>query len=171
MASLTDFDASTVEPSARFEPIPAGKYVAAITASETKPTNDGKGEYLAMTFQIIDGDFKNRRLWVNLNLKNKSDEAVKIARGELSAICRAVGVLKPGDSSKLHDIPMQISVKLEKRKDTGDIVNKINGYKGLTDTGAIAGPEVAPGAEYRETATPPRTYTPTTPAPWKRRNG
>ena len=38
MANLNGFDANQVEPTASFDPIPAGKYLAAITESEMKPT-------------------------------------------------------------------------------------------------------------------------------------
>lgn len=41
MANLNDFDANTVEPTTEFEAIPAGKYMAAIVASEMKPTKAG----------------------------------------------------------------------------------------------------------------------------------
>ena len=46
MANLNGFNANEVEPNSSFEPIPAGKYLAAITASETKPTKSGNGSYL-----------------------------------------------------------------------------------------------------------------------------
>ena len=50
MANLNGFNANDVEPNSTFEPIPAGKYVAAITASETKPTKSGGGSFLELTF-------------------------------------------------------------------------------------------------------------------------
>ena len=57
-----------------------------------------------------------------------TDGAVKIARSELSAICRAVGVLQPKDSTELHDLPLVISVKCKKRRDTDEVQNEIRGY-------------------------------------------
>lgn len=129
MAQLHDFDANEVEPTTDFEPIPAGKYVAVITESAVKPTKSGTGSYLQFTFQIIEGEHKGRLLWVRLNLENPNDTAVKIARAELSAICRAVGVMTPNDSIELHDLPLAISVKCKKRQDTGEIQNEIRGYE------------------------------------------
>jgi len=128
MADLRGFDANQVEPSADFEPIPAGKYEAVITESEMKPTKAGTGHYLQLTFQVIDGEFKNRFLWARLNLDNPNATAVQIARAELSAICRAVGVMAPNDSTELHNLPLVISVKCKKREDTGEIANEIKGY-------------------------------------------
>jgi len=63
MANLSGFDANNVEPSGDFEPIPAGKYLAIITDSEMKPTKNGNGSYLELTFQVIEGPCKNRLLW------------------------------------------------------------------------------------------------------------
>jgi hypothetical protein len=128
MADLRGFDANQVEPSSDFEPIPAGKYQAVITDSEMKPTKNGTGNYLQLAFQIIDGAFKNRLLWARLNLDNPNATAVQIARAELSAICRAVGVLAPSDSAELHNLPLVIHVRCKKRPDTGELTNEIKGY-------------------------------------------
>jgi hypothetical protein len=128
MADLRGFDANNVEPSGDFDPIPAGKYLAVITESEMKPTKAGTGHYLQLTFQIIEGPFQNRLLWARLNLDNPNDTTRKIAQGELSAICRAVGVLAPNDSVELHNLPLVIHVRCKKRNDTGEIVNEVKGY-------------------------------------------
>ena len=128
MADLRGFDAREVEPPTDFDPIPAGKYVAVITDSEMKPTKAGTGKYLQLAFQIIEGPYKNRFLWARLNLDNPNATAVQIARAELSAICRAVGVLAPKDSVELHNLPLVIHVRCKKREDTGEIVNEIKGY-------------------------------------------
>jgi hypothetical protein len=129
MANLNGFNATEVEPTSSFEPIPAGKYLAAITESEMKPTKNGSGSYLQMTFTIIEGEFKNRVLWARLNLNNPNATAVKIARSELSAVCHAVGVMQPRDSVELHNLPLVITVKLKKREDTGELTNEIKGYE------------------------------------------
>ena len=128
MANLGNFDASKVEPASTFEPVPAGKYVAVISESEMKPTKSGNGHYLELTFQIVEGQYKGRKLWARLNLDNPNQQAVQIARGELSAICRAVGVMTPKDSCELHSLPLCITVACRKRDDTGDITNEIKAY-------------------------------------------
>lgn len=128
MADLRGFDANNVEPAGDFEPIPAGKYVAVITESEFKPTKAGTGSYLQLTFQVTDGPCANRLLWARLNLDNPNATAQKIAQGELSAICRAIGVLAPNDSVELHNLPLVINVRCKKRADTGELTNEIKGY-------------------------------------------
>ena len=152
MANLQGFDANTVEPANDMEPIPDGKYVAVITDSEMKPTKAGTGSYLQLTFTIVEGDQKNRLLWVRLNLDNPNATAVDIARRELSSICRAVGVLTPSDSTDLHNLPCTITVKLKRRNDTGELQNEVKGY---AKVGATAEPK--PASEISGTD-----------APWKR---
>jgi hypothetical protein len=85
MANLNGFNANQVDPATDFEAIPAGKYVTVVTASEMKPTKNGNGAYLELTFQVIEGEYKNRLLWERLNLDNPNPLTVKIARSELSA--------------------------------------------------------------------------------------
>jgi hypothetical protein len=128
MVSLGTFNAHDVEPATDFDPIPAGKYLAIISDSEMKPTKSGNGSYLELTFQVIEGQYKNRLLWTRLNLDNPNATAVQIARSELSSICRAAGLMTPKDSAELHNLPMVISVKCKKRDDTGDVTNEIKGY-------------------------------------------
>ena len=128
MTSLRGFDASQVDPATVFDPIPAGKYLAAIIDSKMKPTKSGNGEYLELTFQVLEGEHKGRQLWTRLNLNNPNAQTVKIARGELSAICRAVGVLTPNDSVDLHNLPLVITCRCRKRQDTGEITNEVRGF-------------------------------------------
>jgi len=149
MATLNNFDANQVDPSVALDPLPAGKYTAVISDTEYKPTKAGGGKYLQLTFQVIDGEFKGRLVWARLNLENKSEMTVKIARGELSAICRAVGVMQPKDSVELHNVPLEISVGLKKRDDNGEFTNAIKGYAkkgGNTPVSARAPAGVGPGS-------------------------
>jgi hypothetical protein len=150
MADLRGFDANKVEPATPFDPIPAGKYLAMVTASEFKANKAGTGRFLELTFTVVEGEYRNRQLWARLNLENPNELAMKIAQAELSALCRAVGVLTPNDSVELHNLPLVIKVRCKKRKDTDEITNEISGF------------------EKREAATGrPQQATTTTP-PWRR---
>lgn len=172
MASLAGFDASAVEPQSAFEPIPAGKYLALISESQMKPTNTGTGQYLQFTFVILDNPYSGRHLWARLNLQNRNRTAEEIAQRELSAICRAVNVLRPQDSADLHNIPLAIIVGMERNKDTGELTNRIKGYE------AAAGNNVPPKPQQTNIPAPPPTpaaqataqQQPSTPAvaPWMR---
>lgn len=145
MATLNNFDANQVDPSVALDPLPAGKYLAVVSESELKPTKTGGGKYLQLTFQIIDGEFKGRLVWARLNLENKSEMTVKIARGELSAICRAIGVMQPKDSVELHNVPLEINVGLKKRDDNGEFTNVIKGYAKKGGGGAPVSARAAVG--------------------------
>ncbi len=127
MANLNGFNAGTVEPMTEYKPIPAGKYSAVIIKSEMKPTRSGKGSFLELTFQVLEGQHKGRQLWSRLNLNNPTVRAEEIAQQELSSVCRAVGVLQPKDSSELHGIPLVISVR-ETAGQNGEPQNEIRGY-------------------------------------------
>jgi len=151
MATL-NFNANEVEPNVGMDAVPAGKYTAVIIESEIKPTKSGSGQFLELTFEIIEGKYKGRKVWARLNLFNPNNTAEKIARGDLSAICRAVNVMQPKDSADLHNLPMEITVKCKKRDDSDEITNEIKAY-------ATKGTSANPAAQ-----TPQKAATP----PWKR---
>ena len=136
MVSLGNFDATQVEPQGDRSPLPAGEYRVAIISSEMKPTKNGSGQFLELVLEVLEGQYKGRRLWDRLNLVNQNSQAVEIARSTLSAICHATGKLQPKDSGELHSIPMIARVALRKRQDNGEDTNEIKGYK---KTGQSAG--------------------------------
>lgn len=127
--AILNFNANEVEPSKAFDPIPAGKYIAVITDSEMKETRAGTGRYLQLEFEVTDGEFAGRKVWARLNIENRNPEAVRMARADLSAICRAVNVLTPSDSADLHNLPLVIKVHVRRDKNTGEISNEIRGYE------------------------------------------
>ncbi len=145
MANLNGFNANEVEPNTPFEPLPAGKYLAAITASEMKPTKKGDGSYLELEFTVLEGNCKDRKVWDRLCINHPNDMTQKIARGSLSAVCRAVGVMQPRDSVELHNIPLVISVKCRKREDNGEITNEVKGYEAKAS--AAGQPQQAPATD------------------------
>ena len=126
--NLSGFNAADVEPNSAFTPLPAGEYQAIISESDMKPTKNGLGKYLELKLQILNGQHQNRTLFDRLNLFNKSDMTVQIAKGTLSSICRAVGVLEPDDSLELHNKAMCIVVKIKNDQD-GNPRNEVKGYK------------------------------------------
>ena len=64
---ICGFDARNVEPTDDFEPIPAGKYLATIVASEMKPTKSGDGQFLS-SLPGAGGRLQGPPLWARLNL-------------------------------------------------------------------------------------------------------
>ena len=157
-----NFNAEEIEPSSSFDPIPAGWYKAIISNSEMKATRDGYGEYLSLTLQIIDGQYENRLVFARLNLKNANDKAVDIARKDLAAICRAVGVMSPKSSEELHDKPLMIKVKVRPASGDYEASNDIGGYKAVEGANLTPAPKAA--------SNPQTPVTPSAPAkkPWQK---
>jgi hypothetical protein len=124
------FDADSVEPMSDRSPIPAGDYRAVCIKSQWKPTQSG-GQMLEFTWQILEGPHARRMVWSKLNLQNANDTAVRIARSELSAICKSVGLSKLTDSVQAHDIPVVISVSVEPPQNGYGPSNKITSYKSV----------------------------------------
>lgn len=148
--STLNFDAETVEPSVPFEAIPAGKYIAVITDSDMKDTRSGNGRYLQLEFEITNGEYKGRKVWTRLNLENANPEAVKYARADLAAICRAVNVLHPADSVDLHNIPLQITVRCRKNQDD-EMTNEVKSFAPIPS----ATPVPAPAPQSGTNSAPP----------------
>jgi Protein of unknown function (DUF669) len=144
MANLMGFDASQVPEQQEFSALPEGQYVVMATASEMKPTKAGTGEYLQITFEVLDGPQKGRKLWSRLNLRNPNKTAVEIAQRELAAICRAVGVLKPSDSAELHNKPLMadVSVEVDDRRRESNVIRKYE----PAQAGSFAPPAASPFA-------------------------
>ncbi len=149
------FNSEEVEPRTGFDPLPAGKYKVVCVDSEEKATKAGTGSYIQFTFEVIDGEHEKRRLWARLNLNNPNAVAVEIARAELSAFCRAVGVKHLKDTTQLHDLPLVVKVSAKLDKESGEVRNEIKGYEPAN--GSQAGQVVK---------TPPAKPTE---APWKRK--
>lgn len=161
------FDATQVAPAAPNEPIPAGNYTAMITESEIKPLKSKNGTALRLTFQVLDGEFKNRKVWANLNIQHTNAQAQAIAQQQLSAICHAVNVLKISNPAALHNKPMTIKVKVRPAHDDYDASNDISGYSAINAASAAATAATNGTATARAAA----SATPATPAakaapPW-----
>jgi hypothetical protein len=163
------FDATHVDPSVDFEHVPAARYNAEITDSDIRDNSKGTGEYLRLEFTILDGPCAGRKLWTQLNLVNPLTQAVEIAQRELSAICHATGKLQVQDSIDLHNIPLEINVKVKTSPEYGP-QNIIRGYTAIKTNGnrpTIQAPvkSSAPAKAQSSPQTGGGTITP----PWKQK--
>lgn len=144
MAELS-FDATQVQPQQEFDLLPAGKYLAQVIDSEVVPTKAGTGQMLKLTFEIMDGEHANRRLWARLNIANENAQAQQIGLAQLSALCHAVGITKLTDSLELHEKPVLVTVKVRKAKpgDTYGDSNDVTGFAAATAAGGSPRPAVS----------------------------
>ena len=142
MGILDGFNANDVAPSVGFAPIPEGTYSCMTKSAIEKPTKDGSGIYLEIEFKIVDGPSQGRGFYHRFNLKNRNAQAVQIARGELSAFCRAIGVLAPKVVHEFANKVLRVSLKVEARRD--DATKLTNAVKAFEGTGqAVAAPVAA----------------------------
>jgi hypothetical protein len=144
--ALINFDATEIDP-ATFEPLPAGEYVCVIVNSDMKRTRAGDGRYLKICLQVVEGEYKNRVVFDNLNLDNPNPTATRIAQATLASICRAVGVMTPRDSAELHDKPLIAVLSVQPATENFGASNRVKGYKPLTGTSAQASLTAKPAAQ------------------------
>lgn len=163
------------------ELLPAGMYQAIIIESGGKPDDErtgedglvssknGRGRYLPMTFEIIDGECKGRQIYKNFNLENQNEQAVRIAQSEIKELLQAIGwdfIAKPcgpEDTSEIHNIPITLQIVVKNNKQTDEPQNEIKHFKPRQSAGF-----------YQQTATAAaaKPAAPATPAapPWQRNN-
>ncbi len=150
------FDASTVAPQAVTGPIPAGTYLAHCTESDVGPLKSGNGTGLKMTFEILDGQYKGRRVWENLNIQHTNEDTQRIAQSQLSALCHAVNVIKLEDTAALHFKPVKITVVVREAQGQYQANNNIKGY----ESAGGATPAFAPASEAAPAAAAPASKAP-----------
>lgn len=155
MAQL-NFDATQVEPDTGFDTVPAGWYNVSIDESDLKPTKDGAGTYLQIRFNILDGQYRGRKLFSRLNIRNSNAQAQEIALRQLSAIGHAVNVLYIQDSQQLHGLPMKVKVKIRKGDDNYEDQNEIISYKNINEPVETVGSAPAAGAPAAGFGMPPQ---------------
>lgn len=173
MADLGDsFNPNDVpEDDRSFEPVPAGDYLCQVIESDVVKTKDRNGEILKLTIEIIEGPYERRKVFENLNIRNPSPDAQRIAQRALADLCLATGTGAIRNSEELHDKPFVARLKIEPAKDGYDAKNKVARYKPRSGQApqAIrpAVPDRAPVSVSATTAAPPQQAAPGS-KPWTR---
>lgn len=159
--AIISFNAAEVQPN-QHDLIPAGVYEAVITNSKTQAIKSGAGVGINITFEIISGEHRSRKVWQWINYQHTNQEAQRIGRGELSAICHAVGVLQLQDTAQLHNLPLLITVAVDRKDPSRNVITR---FAPKTPTAAASVPVQQPAAP-AVSATP--TAQTTGAAPWAR---
>ena len=152
--ALLNFNAAEVSPESEFTPLPAGIYNAQVIDSDLKPTKNGTGHYLQLTWKVLDGQYAGRLAFDRLNIHNANETATKIGQQQLSALCHAAGVLQVQDSSQLHNRPCRIKVVIRKDDHYGDS-NEIKGYEAIAGAKPAAPAFMAPPVAKPAAGAPP----------------
>lgn len=125
--------------------IPPGEYMVQATEGSVVRKDSGDA-MIKLTFEIMEGEFANRKLWTNLNIRHSNPIAQRIATEELTELWRDAlgGHGNPPSVENLLWKPLKVKVAVEKRKDTGDQQNRIKRY--LPAVGSAPAGKAAPAA-------------------------
>jgi len=155
--NLSDLDDSLFDDQPSFEPVPQDTYTLMITDTEMATTQKG-GQMLKLSMQIVDGAYKGRKIWDNLNLVNSNPTAVEIAQRNLGSICKAIGVESVTESAVLHNKPFKAFVGIEIGTNGYSDKNRVKKYDHRPLGGGITpAPQVQAA---------PQTAATTSAAPW-----
>ncbi len=143
-----------------FDPLPAGDYLVRITETEIKITKAGTGKYIKIVMTVLAGDFKNRKIFSNINIQNPNETAVEIGQQELATLCRAVHVLQLQDTNQLHNIPFFVKVKIKRALGEYEASNRVVNYYAYEDSEHIDKTEAAPSGGIPSGKPPWETETP-----------
>ena len=138
--AILNFDINSVEKrETNYDLLPAGWYTAQVIASELRQLNTGNGTGLKLTFDVLAGDYRNRKLWVTLNIQHNNQDTERISKQQLRELCESVGLSSLQDSNLLHYKPVQISVKIRDATAGYQAENKIVGFKPAVQEGVLRG--------------------------------
>jgi hypothetical protein len=138
-----------------FDALPTNDYVAIMeNSSDEKPNSKGTGSVQSVLWQIIEGNFKGRKLYENFNVRNENIGSVTQALRSINGIRIATGKPDAKDFSELYNIPIIISV--EYNESDKKFPNRIKKHSPLTSTS----PKMA--TQQTTAKTPATTNTP----PW-----
>ena len=119
-----------------FKPLKPAWYPAEIEKAEVTKTKDEMGSYLKIQFVVLGEVNSGRKIFTNINLKNKNETCVQIGHKELATLCASVGV--PGLTSSDQLIGKMVQIKTAVRAAKGDYPadTVVKSYKALGATTA-----------------------------------
>lgn len=132
------FDRDSVEPIRDYGILPDGQYPSLIEVSEVQATKAKNGHFIFLEMNILEGEFKNQKIFDRINIDNPSEKCVEMGKRSLAALCYAADVQGFNDTSQLTNKIVIAHVK------TKDDRNFVRTYSSPSATVASAGPPVAP---------------------------
>jgi len=108
------FDSRNHAPPSR-DPIPPSDQIVKIESVETKLNKAQTGQFLAVEVVVHEGPHRGRRIWANYTTEHsESDKAVEIGLGQISEMCRSVGIVGFDHERELAGLIGTVRVKLQK---------------------------------------------------------
>ncbi len=133
--SFDDFNPDENPEQGGFDPIPGGSYPVIVTEAFMKGFDDGKGEAYRLKLQILNGQFQNRILFVFMGVAHADEHTnekkammVKIAKGMVTGLGKALGVPKVPNPSFPIGRQMVVKVSCKKSKKTGELENQVDRF-------------------------------------------
>lgn len=144
------------ESSGSFDPLPAGQYAACCIEAEAKDTKAGTGQYIRLTWEVLDEPYAGRRIWQNLNVRNPNPTAQEIGMKQLGEVCRAMGLVQIQDTDEFIGGNAILKLKIRKSEEYGDS-NDVLSVRAMEGSAAPAPAAASPGkkAPAAKSATPP----------------
>lgn len=148
MGVILNFDSAGITPSAGLPPvIPLAEYNVMMTDSGKSATSAGDGEYMFVDLKIIDGPLAGRVQTDRMNLWNKSEKTVEIAKERLSAYCHLTKKYKWANSEEMHGIPFKaiIGPQVDSKGEQSTKYSEVKELKNMDGTkpGLTSGTPVA----------------------------
>jgi len=152
----TSFNIEEMPEGNNYDPIPAGDYIVNIVKADIKATKDGTGQFIALQMDVLAPSHAGRKVFSNINVRNKSTQAEEIGRQQLGSIMRACGLAKVTDTDELLGQQILVKVIIEQQEGR-DPQNVVRSYKAVD------------GANLPKAENKPATTSAPTAAPWAKR--
>ena len=145
------YTAEEVNSAPSYSLIPRGEYIAQIEKWELKDNKNG-GNRISCQVRILDGDFANKVLFTDITMENANQQAAEIGKKHRAQIANAIGNMQPRSPDDWLNIPLMISVTIQKSKnpDYPDDKNAIQGYKPIPQQGQQAAQQSRSPAAQRQ---------------------
>jgi hypothetical protein len=101
-----------------FKCFPPDWYLAQIIENQVRDASNGNGDYLLAVFEILEGEYRGRRIYQNVTLHNQNQQAVEIGQRLLTDIYTAIGHTGPTrDIRVMLFKPVKAPVGIKRDKD------------------------------------------------------
>ena len=129
-------DLTNVEEQQGFGLIPEGTYPVIVDDAVVKSTKSGTGEYINVTYRVLDGPSKGRTLFHMFNIKNDNAKAVEIGLGQLKTFMKCSGQKEMTLKGALDLVGLRCLavIKIKKDDQYGD-KNSISYFKPMSGQG------------------------------------
>lgn len=110
-----------------------------VTNVTEEKTKSGDGVYFKAEIQVVEGQYKGRKIWQNYNMVNANADAVRIGKAQFASLCLAMGVPAPRHLSELCNKPFRITFgKPRQNEFTGNEDSVIKKYDPVGGSEGVA---------------------------------